>query len=245
MLQASPDFGRLAASYDELRPAAEAWQELFETLVAAGDLVAPRVLDVGCGTGRLTAALAERGVRAWGVDVSPEMLEVARAKVPRRGALRLAPAERLPFKDGWFDRAVFCLAVHLIDRPRALAQARRVLAPGGRIVIATFDPIHFDRYYLNRYFPSIARIDRARFPSESRLRAELAEAGFGPPRVSRLHQDVTIDRESVLRRIRSGHISTFQLVDEAEIAAGLARAERELPARVDYSTDFLIVVAER
>ncbi len=241
----TPDFGLLAPLYDELRPADEAWRELLETLVAEGDLAGRRVLDVGCGTGRLTAALAERGIRVWGVDPSPEMLAVAKAKIGRPAALKVARAERLPFRDGWFDRTVFCLVVHLLDRPQAFGEARRVLARGGRAVMASFDPVHFSRYYLNRYFPSVERIDRERFPPEERLRAEFEQAGFGPLRVARLHQELTVDRETVLRRIRGRHISTFQLVGEDELEAGLARAERELPERVDYTSDFLIVVAER
>lgn len=241
---ARPDFGRVAAVYDEVRPLDGHRRELFETVVREGGLTGGRVLDVGCGTGQLVAALAERSVRAWGVDVSLEMLQVARAKLPR-GAFKAAPAERLPFKDGWFDRVVFTLVVHLVDRPAAFAEARRVLAPGGRIVIATFEPGHFGRYYLNRYFPSVAAIDEARFPDAERLRDELGAAGFSAPRIVPLHQEATADRDSILNRIRSRHISTLQLLDEAEYTCGLARAERELPGTVRYTTDYLIVVSER
>ena len=53
-----PDFGRLASSYDRLRPTDESWLELLDVLVREGDLVGRRVLDVGCGTGRLSAAFA-------------------------------------------------------------------------------------------------------------------------------------------------------------------------------------------
>jgi ubiquinone/menaquinone biosynthesis C-methylase UbiE len=56
------------------------------------------VLDVGCGTGRLEAALADRA-KVWGVDAEPAMLEVARANVPG-GTFKEARAEELPFKDG-------------------------------------------------------------------------------------------------------------------------------------------------
>jgi ubiquinone/menaquinone biosynthesis C-methylase UbiE len=239
----TPDFGRLAARYDELRPADERWQEVVAAMDEAAGL-AGRVLDVGCGTGNLVADLAARGVRTFGIDASPEMLAVARRKAPGAG-LKEGRAEALPFRNGWFDRVVFQLSLHLVDRARALAEARRVLAPGGRVVVATFDPVHFRQFWLNRYLPSLERIDRARFPTRERLSAELAEAGFSPPRFATLHQELAIDRETALTRLRERHISTFDLIGDEEYEAGLARAEQELPPRVEYTRDFLIAVADR
>ena len=240
----TPDFARLAARYDELRPVDDNWWELFELVVREGDLRGRRVLDVGCGTGRLAAALAERAqCRVWGVDPSPEMLEVARARIPRNVGLRRADAESLPFRAGWFERVVMRLVVHLVDRPRALGEARRVLGPGGRLVITTFDPSHFDRFWLNGLFPSLEAIDRARFPPPETLRADLAAAGFSSVAATPLAQRGRVDRESALDKIRGRHISTFDLLDEDEYATGLARAERELPAEVDYALEWVVVVA--
>src|SRR5215210_8056241 len=143
-----PDFGPLAETYDRLRPVDAGWWELFELLVELGRLEGRRVLDVGCGTGTLTSALAERGARVWGVDPSEEMLVLARQRAGRRIGLRLGRAEELPFKDAWFERAVLRLVVHLVDRALALPELARVLAPGGRVVLATFDPSHFEGFWL-------------------------------------------------------------------------------------------------
>ncbi len=205
-----------------------------------GDLAGRRVIDVGCGTGRWCEALAERGSRVWGIDASAEMVEQAR----QRGVnAKLARAEALPFKEGWFERALLVLVVHVLDRPRAFEELRRVLADDGRIAIATFAEAQFDDYYLSPYFPSIAEIDRARFPTKGQLEAELRSAGF-EPRTIPLHQRTTLSRDRVLERIRGRFISTLLLLDEDEYVEGLARAERELPEQVEAEQHLLAVVAD-
>jgi SAM-dependent methyltransferase len=211
--------------------------------VREGDLRGRRVLEVGCGTGLFAAALSDRAAaKVWAVDASPEMLAVARAQAPRV-AFRQASAEQLPFKPAAFERAVARLVVHVLDRPRAFAELRRVLRPDGRLVIASFDPAHVRGYWLNRFFPSILTIDLARFPAVETLDRELREAGFAAVRPIHQHQRATIDRATALERIRGRSISTFDLIDESEIEAGLKRVEAELPAEVEYALEWLVVVA--
>src|SRR5262249_44334092 len=157
--------------YDELRPVDDNWWRLFERLVELGELRGARVLEIGCGTGRLAHALEERAhARVWAVDASSEM--VARAKGLGVNA-RVARAEALPFKRGWFDAAVMRMSLHLLDRPRALAETARILAPAGRLAIATEDPSRFEDVWFTRWFPSVPALDGARFPDEAALRREL------------------------------------------------------------------------
>ena len=237
-----PDFGKRAETYDRLRPADANWRELLGVLVREGELEGARVLDVGCGTGRVAAALAERN-RVWAVDPSPEMLAVAGRRLPRSAGLKQGRAEDLPFKDDSFDAAVMWLVVHLVDRPPAFAELRRVLRPGGRLVIATFDPAYFDSFWLNKLFPSLEAIDRRRFPTPDELGRELPAAGFDKVRFVRLTQHKSMDRQYALDRIRGKHISTFDLIGEEEYEAGLARAERDLPDRIDSSAEWCVAVA--
>jgi SAM-dependent methyltransferase len=215
---------------------------VFELLVREGDLAGRRVLDIGCGTGRAAEALAARGSRVWGVEPEPEMAALARERV---STVKVAPAERLPFKDGWFERALMWLVVHLVDRPRALAEAARVLGPDGRLAIGTFHPEHFEHYWLKPFFPSLEAIDKSRFPTPDELRGELGEAGFGRVELQRLSQTASVDRETAVERVRARFISPLQLVDEEELEEGLRRMEAELPERNEYSLEWLVAVGYR
>jgi SAM-dependent methyltransferase len=136
------------------------------------------------------------------------------------------------------------LVAHLVDQKRAFAEAARVLEPGGRFGVATFDPSYFDEFWLNELFPSMEAADRERFPTADELDDQLRGAGL-EPRLLRLSQTGSLTREVALERIRGKHISTFDLIADDEYEAGLARAERELPERVDYRVEWLIAIAER
>jgi SAM-dependent methyltransferase len=240
------DFGRIAPRYDELRTIGERWGELVDVLAQEGDLRGRRVLDVGSGTGRLATLLVEQyGCKVWGVDPEPEMIEVARGKVPPGVGLKIGRSEDLPFKDGWFERVTMTLVLQLVDRPKAYAEILRVLQPGGRLVLATFDYTHFERYFLGGYFPSFEALDKARFPSASQLEEELRAAGFADVRLRRLTQRESVDRETVLERIRGRHISTFQLISDDEYRSGLERAERELPDELENVLEWIVAVGTR
>ena len=242
--EASADFDARAATYDDLRPQDENWWELFDLVSREADLGGQRVLDIGCGTGRLVAALAPKS-SVWGIDASAEMLAVARNRVPGNVKLKLARAEDPPFKESWFDRVVYWLVIHLLDRGAAFSAARRLLAPGGRVCVVTFDSSYFSDYWLNRYFPRFEAIDRARFPTAAELDRELREAGFSEVRLLKHHQNDRIDRETALAKIAGRHISTFDLLEESEYEQGRRLAERTLPAAIEYDIDWLIAIAER
>ncbi|WP_327092192.1 class I SAM-dependent methyltransferase [Nonomuraea sp. NBC_01738] len=109
-------------------------KEIVETL-PAGD-----ALDAACGTGRLAAYLAGRGHRVRGVDLSPDMLERARLRVP--GAeFEVGELAALPVADESVDLVVCSLALtHVPDLGPVLAEFARVLRPGGHVVLADIHP---------------------------------------------------------------------------------------------------------
>ena len=120
------------------------------TIALAHIVLGERVLEVGCGTGEIALRAKTRtGPRGSvaGIDPSPEMIAVARQKAARANLdvdYRVASVEALPFADATFDVVLSSLMMHHLPeemKPRALAEIRRVLKPGGRLLIVDFqDP---------------------------------------------------------------------------------------------------------
>jgi len=117
------------------------------------------VLDVACGTGDMVVELMKHGCEVTGIDLSEEMLAIARQKVPS-AAVRVANAEALPFADGEFDAVTCAFGVrNFVHLEAGLREMLRVLKPGGKLVIlelATPDsPLikSFYRLYARRVIP--------------------------------------------------------------------------------------------
>lgn len=123
-----------------------------------------RVLDVGCGTGVMLAELQRRNdaARLVGIDLVPQMLDVARRRLPAAVALHLAAADRLPFDDASFDIVLSASVFHYLSDPgAALREWTRVVRPGGQLVItdwcADYLTIRILHRYLRRFRPAHQR----------------------------------------------------------------------------------------
>ncbi|HEY5196633.1 MAG TPA: class I SAM-dependent methyltransferase [Solirubrobacteraceae bacterium] len=156
--------------------------------VASGD----RVLDIGCGEGAFTAALADAGARPVGVEVATEPLRRARARHPEL-ELHLLDGQ-LPFAPGSFD-VVWAgeLLEHLRDPQALLDDVRRVLAGTGRLLLSTPDHPRLLRLRLALSRPAFdahfdPRSDHLRFFTANTLALVLDDAGFDRPRIERRRQ---------------------------------------------------------
>lgn len=125
----SLSFGSAAAAYERGRPSYP--PEAIDWLLPRG---ARRVLDLGAGTGKLTARLVERGLDVVAVDPIPDMLEVLRGALPETRAL-LGTAEEIPLQDNTVDTVLVAQAWHWVDPERAIPEVARVLQPGGRLAL--------------------------------------------------------------------------------------------------------------
>lgn len=133
------------------------------------------VLDVATGTGLVLRALAERGrpAQLTGIDVSTGMLQAARARLPN-AALIQARAEQLPVRDAAVDLVTCVTALHLVSEPNhVFNEFARVLAPGGRAVLATFQTAP-DNSLRDRPY----RTNHAAFATPDLIARAAAPAGF-------------------------------------------------------------------
>jgi len=163
------------------------YRRVHAAVLGALDRLPPprRVIDLGCGTGQLTADLAERyrSAHVVGVDLSAAMLAAARRRLgPAAPSLVRANVYALPFADRAVDLVTSTISYHWYLEPaRALAEVRRVLVPGGRFVLATL---------ATRMFRGV--VARARFVPAADHLAELRAAGFEVGSATRVRPGVHV-----------------------------------------------------
>ncbi len=110
-----------------------------------------KVLDVGCGTGNFLSLLEKKGAKTYGIDISKEMLAVAKGKL-RRTRLKLSSAENIKFRKNLFDYVFSVDAFHhFSDKGQAMDNFYRILKKNGKIVIVD---VNFGRF-LNKVFQKI------------------------------------------------------------------------------------------
>jgi SAM-dependent methyltransferase len=187
-----PIWEPIARDYEQ-HAATGAYNSMYDrpaVLELCGDVQGLSVLDVGCGPGLYAEELVARGAsELTGVDASPTMVELARARVPERAAFRVhdleSPLDWLAPDS--FDLAVMALVIHhLDDRVGVLREIHRVLRPDGRLVVSTHHPtgdwlIHggsyFDVSLIRETWSRGWNVRYWRLPL-TKSAAEFSEAGF-------------------------------------------------------------------
>lgn len=201
-------FSRSAAAYDGRAEVQRRVQDRVVTLLDDAAPAARRVLDVGAGTGALLARLRAARPRlvAAAVDLAPGMASLARARLGL-ASVAAGDAEALPFRAGAFELVVSTSALQWLPRLEpALAEARRVLAPGGALVLALFGQRTL--HELKGAWRDAAGPERGARTHRFFSRAEVVEAlgavGLAPVRVSEEElAEHHADARSVLRALKA------------------------------------------
>jgi len=226
------DYSRQALAYDTTRGASPSVLTPLRRALAGAP--GRQLADIGGGTGNYALALAGEGWQPLVIDRSPQMLAQAAGK----GLDTLeAEATDLPLAKQSFDAAMLVSMLHHVDSPaQALAEARRVLRPGGHLAVMVFTREDIaDAWCLEDYFPSSrAWMDETHMPLEQLL-VELP----GARRTAVVYEDVVDSSLAALlahpemlleprRRTQMSYFERMQRDHPQELQQGLARLQREL-----------------
>jgi len=234
----SKSFERVAESYDATRGGEERGERVAAELAAHLDSSRP-VLEVGMGTGVVALALIRLGFGVAGVDISAAMLRRAVERIGPRAAQ--ADASRMPFPDGAFEQAYSVWVLHVVGDPEAVLQeVGRVLAPGGRYLVApargrerSADEIDGWLFHMSLELGVERRMDDADALREPAERAGLKLAATVPMRLATFDESPAETARQL--EVRSGSIlwelddETFERVVRPVIERILALPDADTP----------------
>jgi ubiquinone/menaquinone biosynthesis C-methylase UbiE len=227
------DYSNQARTYDETRAASPSvLGPLREALEGAPGR---RLADVGGGTGNYARALRDEGWDPVVLDREPAMLARAAAKGLETIA---ADAQRLPLADASVDAAMLVSMLHHVEDPAAaLAEARRILRPGGRLALMVFTREDVAANWLSDYFPSTREWMFASHPTLDELRAMLLGARHIPVRFRDLEDGSLAALSAFPEKIvdpawyrQTSYFERLARDHPDELEAGLARLRNELAA---------------
>ena len=245
--QPEVDFGRAANDYARWRQGFP--PDFYERLGGLGvGLPGQDVLDLGCGSGLLARELARRGCAVTAVDPSENLLGEARRHAAEEGLIidhRKGWAEETGLPDAAFDAITAGTCWHWFDRPKAAAECKRLLRPGGKLAIA-----HLDWLRLPGNVIDVTQTVISRFRDASMTWAvtfqypdwlmELVDAGFDSWEVLGYKAVLNYSHEGWLGRVRAsvgvGTAMTPEMQDEVIAALERELAERfqEEPLQVEH-----------
>lgn len=214
----------------------DVWGRAIRAMVPAASEIA-RVLDLGCGTARFTAMLAETlNASVVGVEPSLRMLGEREVRDPRVACFVAGAAEALPLAGGSVDLVFASMVYHHLRAGAALAEVRRVLRPGGHLMIRTPTTESVADFTYVTFFPEALAIDRARMPSRAGLADTCRAAGFTPAGHEIVRQRFADNHADYYRKVSLRGLSSLLLISDDAFAAGLREfaaycrsAERDEP----------------
>ena len=186
-----------------------------------------RSLDLGCGTGRFTALLAEVfGGFVLGLDASLAMLSERHASGSATVAFGAADAAALPVRRGAVDLALLSMVYHLLPSPPATAaELHRVLGSGGAVLVRSPTREILDRIGFLPCFPEARAIDEARMPARASLEAVFAGAGFRGGLQATVEHEFAATPAEAYAKVSRRPFSSLRLMPDDAFAEGLVRYE--------------------
>jgi ubiquinone/menaquinone biosynthesis C-methylase UbiE len=221
--------GRLHHVYDRGRSLApgvvDQWMDALATQV--GEARISRILDVGAGTGRFSAAMARKfSARVIAMEPSAGMLRKA-GENPAVSRIR-ARAEEVPVASDSLDMALLSMVVHHFSRLEAgCAEVSRVLRPGGFAFVRNVFKGRLAGIVFYNYFPRAREIDDARMPSIPRMEEVFGAAGLRLESAGAVRQKIDDSLAAHTERMRRKAVSTLELIPEEEFEAGIRAMEAE------------------
>jgi ubiquinone/menaquinone biosynthesis C-methylase UbiE len=207
------------------------------------------VLDLGCGIGRFTPALAETfGGPVYGVEPSQQMRDIAVRTAAHHAVTYLAgSAEDIPLPPDSCDVVLMYLVFHHVrDREAGAAEIARVLRPGGRVLIRSTFADRMPRLWWHEFFPRAAEVERQMFPTVGQVEQAFSRAGLRVLSLERVRERFADTMAEAADRLRLRAISTFEHLTGAETDAGFAALDAALASRaatgpVEGDSDLLVL----
>jgi ubiquinone/menaquinone biosynthesis C-methylase UbiE len=231
-------FDAVAEAYDAVRPGYP--EDLVDLACSLGSLEpGSRVLEVGCGTGKLTEALVERRLRVEAVDPGPSMIEIARRRTGHSEAVtfHVGRFEDVVLPEGAFDAVFSATAFHWVDPSVGWAKAARALRPGGMLALLMHIGYHEDetfaasealRLVLKKHFPDGGTWQPLRDLATLRAGAEERRDNVSAVWTWLGHKDLT--RSEAAPLFDDARLATFSIFSE--------QTADELWARLETSSSY-------